>query len=81
MSDTVKEVGIDASVAEPLRRSRWQRFSPSMGWPAFWSEILIVVLGVVIALAANEAVEEWNWRTRVKDAEARLGSTPFPRTV
>ncbi len=43
-----------------------------MGWPAFWSEILIVVLGVVIALAANEAVEEWNWRTRVKDAEARL---------
>ena len=43
------------------RRSRWQRFSPSMGWPAFWSEILIVVLGVVIALGANEAVEEWNW--------------------
>jgi len=30
MSDTVKEVGIDASVAEPLRRSRWQRFSPSL---------------------------------------------------
>ena len=26
-----------------------------MGWKAFWSEILIVVLGVAIALAANEA--------------------------
>jgi Tfp pilus assembly protein PilF len=26
-----------------------------MGWPAFWSEILIVVLGVVIALAGNQA--------------------------
>jgi len=52
--------------------SRWQRFSPSMGWRAFWSEIVIVVLGVVIALAANEAVEDWNWRNKVKDAEARL---------
>ena len=53
-------------------RSRWQRFSPSMGWRAFWSEILIVVLGVVIALAANEAVQDWSWRNKVEDAEARL---------
>jgi hypothetical protein len=51
---------------------RWRRFSPSMGWPAFWSEIAIVVLGVVIALAANEAVEDWNWRHKVADAEQRL---------
>ena len=43
-----------------------------MGWPAFWSEILIVFLGVVIALAANEAVEQWNWRNKVADAETRL---------
>lgn len=43
-----------------------------MGWPAFWSEILIVVLGVVIALAANEAVEQWNWRNKVAEAETRL---------
>lgn len=56
----------------PLRRSRWRRFSPSMGWRAFWSEIVIVVLGVVIALAANEAVEEWSWRNKVEDGEARL---------
>lgn len=48
------------------------RFSPSMGWRAFWSEIVIVVLGVVIALAANEAVQEWSWRNKVADAEARL---------
>ncbi len=54
------------------RRSRWQRFSPSMGWPAFWSEILIVVLGVAIALAASEAVEEWSWRNKVAEAETRL---------
>lgn len=64
------ESGTPAS--QPYRRSRWQRFSPSMGWRAFWSEIVIVVLGVVIALAANEAVENWNWRHRVADAETRL---------
>ncbi len=57
---------------EPLHRLRWRRFSPSMGWRAFWSEILIVVIGVVIALAANEAVEKWNWRNKVADGEARL---------
>jgi hypothetical protein len=56
----------------PVRRSRWSRFSPSMGWKAFWSEIVIVVLGVAIALAASEAVENWNWRNKVADGEARL---------
>jgi hypothetical protein len=63
---------IPIAMIEPARRSRWQRFSPSMGWRAFWSEIIIVVLGVVIALAANEAVEQWNWRNKVADGEARL---------
>lgn len=62
----------DTTAAVPVRRSRWQRFSPSMGWRAFWSEIVIVVLGVVIALAANEAVQDWTWRNKVQDAEARL---------
>ena len=54
------------------RRSRWQRFSPSMGWLAFWSEIVIVVIGVVLALGANEAVQDWSWRNKVDDAEIRL---------
>jgi len=57
---------------ETPHRSRWRRFSPSMGWRAFWSEILIVVLGVVIALAANEAVQDWTWNNKVADAETRL---------
>ena len=61
-----------ASQSSKTRRSRWSRFSPSMGWRAFWSEILIVVLGVVIALAANEAVADWSWNNKVQDAEARL---------
>ncbi len=58
--------------SETPRRSRWQRFSPSMGWKAFWSEILIVVLGVVIALAANETVEEWSWQNKVAKGEVRV---------
>jgi hypothetical protein len=63
---------IRAAAPEPAHRSRWKRFSPSMGWRAFWSEIVIVVLGVVIALAANEAVQEWSWRNKVEDGEVRL---------
>jgi hypothetical protein len=56
----------------PAMRSRWRRFSPSMGWRAFASEIVIVVLGVAIALAANEAVDEWSWHNKVEAAETRL---------
>ena len=62
----------DAPAPASVHRSRWRRFSPSMGWKAFWSEILIVVLGVAIALAASEAVEDWSWKAKVRDGEARL---------
>ena len=57
---------------KPTHRSRFARFSPSMGWKAFWSEIFIVILGVLIALAANEAVEDWNWQRKVAVAETKL---------
>ena len=43
-----------------------------MGWKAFWSEIIIVILGVLIALAANEAVQNWNWQNKVREGETRL---------
>ena len=72
MSATEETPPIDAPGTQHVRKSRWQRFSPSMGWPAFWSEILIVALGVAIALAASEAVEDWNWRNKVRDGEVRL---------
>jgi len=62
----------NADANAPAHRSRWRRFSPSMGWKAFWSEILIVVLGVAIALAANEAAEDWGWRAKVHDGERRV---------
>ena len=46
----------DADAPASAHRPRWRRFSPSMGWRAFWSEIVIVVLGVAIALAANPEI-------------------------
>ena len=74
MSTMPEHDSADSNASPPARRSRWQRFSPSMGWSAFWSEILIVVLGVAIALASSEAVDAWNWRNKVRDAEVRLKS-------
>lgn len=62
----------DTPPQDSPRRPRWQRFSPSMGWRAFWSEIVIVVVGVVLALGANEAVQDWSWRNKVAEAEVRL---------
>ncbi len=62
----------DLAAAKAGYRSRFGRFSPSMGWKAFWSEIIIVILGVLIALAANEAVQNWNWQNKVRNSEVRL---------
>jgi hypothetical protein len=72
MNETTETGPVATAEAQPGRRSHWRRFSPSMGWKAFWSEILIVVIGVAIALGASEAVQEWNWRNKVADAEIRL---------
>lgn len=59
----------EAEATQPL--SRWRCFSSSMGWRAFWSEILIVVNGVAIAPGASEAVQGWNCRNKVAAAEIR----------
>jgi hypothetical protein len=45
---------------------------PVHGWRAFLGEIAIVVIGVLIALGAQQVVEDWNWRQKVDDAERRL---------
>ena len=38
---------------------------PLHGWRAFAGEVGIIVLGVLIALGAGQAVEEWQWRQKV----------------
>jgi hypothetical protein len=46
---------------------RFSFFRPLHGWREFVHEIIIVVLGVLIALGAGQILQSWQWR---RDAEA-----------
>lgn len=39
--------------------------TPIKGWRTFWGEVGIIVLGVLIALGAQQIVEAWQWRKEV----------------
>ena len=41
---------------------------PLHGWREFFGEVAIIVLGVLIALAAEQLVEQWSWRERTRSA-------------
>jgi hypothetical protein len=41
---------------------------PLHGWRAFSGEVGIIVLGVLIALAADQAVEDWQWHRKADRA-------------
>lgn len=45
---------------------------PLHGWRAFAGEVGIIVVGVLIALAAEQLVEDWNWSHKVREARERL---------
>lgn len=38
---------------------------PLHGWREFLAEISIIVIGVLLALGAQQAVDAWNWRSEV----------------
>jgi len=42
------------------------------GWRKFGGEIAIIVFGVLIALAAGQLAEDWNWSRKVSEARQRL---------
>jgi hypothetical protein len=42
------------------------------GWRAFAGEVGIIVLGVLIALGAEQLVDNWSWRQKVNDAERTM---------
>ncbi|HYX47345.1 MAG TPA: hypothetical protein VE820_11060 [Sphingomicrobium sp.] len=42
---------------------------PLHGWREFAGEVGIIVLGVLIALGAEQAVEDWHWHQKVGHAE------------
>jgi hypothetical protein len=45
---------------------------PLHGWRAFAGEVGIIVVGVLIALGAEQVVENWHWREKVRAAERSL---------
>jgi hypothetical protein len=45
---------------------------PLHGWREFVGEVGIIVLGVLIALGAEQLIESWNWRGKVSRAEAAM---------
>lgn len=49
-----------------------ESLKPLHGWRAFAGEVGIVVLGVLLALAAGQLAEEWNWRQKAADARSGI---------
>ena len=47
---------------------------PLHGWREFVGEVGIIVIGVLIALGAEQVVESWNWRHQAEDAASALRS-------
>jgi hypothetical protein len=45
---------------------------PLHGWRAFAGEVGIIVVGVLIALGAEQAVEALHWRDKVRSAESAM---------
>src|SRR5438045_5510555 len=45
---------------------------PLHGWRAFVGEVGIIVVGVLIALSAQQLVENWQWRGEVREADRRM---------
>ena len=45
---------------------------PLHGWRALVGEVGIIVIGVLIALGAEQVIEHWSWSNRVREAEASM---------
>lgn len=51
---------------------RFPFLKPIHGWRAFAGEVGIIVIGVLIALAAQQAVETWRWQQDVERTQKDL---------
>jgi hypothetical protein len=47
---------------------------PLHGWRAFVGEVGIIVIGVLIALAAEQLVERWQWNRKVAETTTELNA-------
>ena len=61
-------------LAPPLGASRMHFHLPKPlhGWREFAGEVGVIVLGVLIALAAGQIVEDWRWTQRANDAQRSI---------
>jgi hypothetical protein len=50
---------------------------PLHGWREFAGEVSIIVVGVLIALSGEQAVENWTWRHKVQAAEHEMQREMF----
>jgi len=50
------------------------KLKPIHNWRDFWKEVGTIVLGVCIALAAEQAVEWWHWRSQVATARKAIAT-------
>lgn len=51
---------------------RFRLPKPLHGWREFAGEVGIIVVGVLIALGAQQLVESWQWRGEVRQTDERL---------
>ncbi|WP_118856356.1 hypothetical protein [Sphingomonas mesophila] len=51
---------------------RFQLLRPVNGWAGFLTELTIVVVGILIALAAQQAVDMWRWKNDVREFRAAV---------
>lgn len=56
---------VDATGPASAPGSRFRRFSPANGWSGFITELVIVVLGILIALGTQQAADGWKDRRDV----------------
>jgi hypothetical protein len=45
---------------------------PLHGWREFVGEVGIIVIGVLIALGAEQLLQNWHWRGEVREADSRM---------
>jgi hypothetical protein len=45
---------------------------PLHGWREFFGEVFIIVIGVLIALGAEQVVEDWHWHQKVAQTKKEL---------
>ena len=53
---------------------RFRFIRPLHGWHEFIHEIIIVVIGVLLALAGAQAIEDWRWQSQVRSTRRSIAT-------